>query len=305
MSFDLYFYTRKNQKVASKEIEDYFDRNGCIRDEEFPQWLYESERTGVYFLFEMQTESDDSEDIEVYESFDDFDNTRFTFNINFIRPNFFGLEAFPFVEKLMNEFDLYALDPQCPSDPDNPGRKTAEEYYGEWSKTNINFSSEHFDELELLHFPVEKSNDYWRYNFHVEQLQLGLGDDYFVPSLILVRQASTGMPITISTWTEHIPNVFPPADYFFISRKRKKLFRNVEESGLISRENFMKIFGAYLVVFDFKDCFIIHPDQAESVGELFNKVEFDFLLDGFLGEGIDLSKLTNAERSAEQRSFDE
>src|SRR5690606_10226598 len=124
---------------------------------------------------------EDPEDIELFESFEDFENTQFTFNINFIRPNFFGLEAFPFVEQFMNEFDLYALDPQCRSDPDNPGRKTAEGYYSEWSQTNLKFSSEHFDELELLHFPLERSNDYWRYNFHVNQLQHGLGEDYFVP----------------------------------------------------------------------------------------------------------------------------
>ncbi len=305
MSFDLYFYTRKECKVDPTEIEAYLLKNGCVREDEFPQWVYENDDTNVYFVFERQPENDDPEDIEIFESFNEFDNTGLTFNLNFIRPNFFGLEAFPYVERFMKEFGLYALNLQSKSDPDNPLRQSAEEYYSDWSKHNLNFSSEYFDDLELLHFPLEISNDYWRYNFHRNELQVLLGDDYFVPTLILAREASTGRPITISTWTEHIPNVFPTADYFLLNRTKVKLFRTIEEDGLISRDRFMNEFGPYLEPFDFKDCYIIHPDKAAESADLFNTIGFDAKLHGFLGDGIDLSKLTNAERAAEQKLLDD
>lgn len=301
MSFDLYFYTRKEHLFDASKVESYLVKNGCVRVSEDEQWVYENEDTDVYFDFERQPENDDPEDNKTFESFDDFNNTRYSFSLNYIRPNFFGLEAFPFVELMMSELDLFALNPQSDSEIEIPRRQTAGEYYSNWSNTNLSVSSDHFDYFDLLHFPLEKSNEYWRYNFHRNEMQDKLGDDYYVPTLILARQASTGEPITISTWTEHIPNVFPPADYFLINRKKRKLFRTAEESGLISHESFIREFGSYLEPFDFEDCFIIHPENAVLVGELFNKIEFEAMLEGFVGDGIDLSKLTNADRSAVQK----
>lgn len=304
MSFDLYFYTKKGSSLSHDEFAGYLTDKGLVREGEFPQWLYSNESTGVYFSFEIQPESTTQDDIEIYESFADFDNTDFTFNINFIRPNFFGLEAFPFVQRLMSDLDLFALDPQCSSDPDNPGRKTADEYNTEWSETNRNFSAEHFDALELIYFPLEKSDEYWRYNFHKDEIQNRLGDEYFVPSLILTRRATGGEVVTLSTWTEHIPNVFPPADYFGINRTRKKLFHAVNEAGVVSRERLMSTFGEYLERFDFKDCYIIHPDKAAAAAKTFNSFAFDRPFDEFFSTDFDIEHLTNAERSPEQRNLE-
>ena len=304
MSFDLYFYTKKGRTVSEKQFDAYLTDKGCSREGDVSQWLYGNDATGVYFSFQMEEENSTPDDIETFESFADFENTRFSFNINFIRPNFFGLEAFPFVERLMSDLDLYALDPQCPTDPDNPGRKTADEYQAEWSKPNLNFSAEYFDELELIYFPLEKSDDYWRYNFQKDGFQERLGDDYFVPSLILTRRATGGEAVTLSTWTEHIPNVFPPADYFGINRTRKKLFRTVQEAGVISREKLMREFGEYFEPFDFKDCYIIRPDQAAAAAKVFNSVEFDAPFEGFFSTDFDIEHLTNAVRSPEQRELE-
>lgn len=303
MSFDLYFYARKENEFDAGKVEAYLLDHGCVREDEFEQWVYENDNTDVYFVFERQPENDDPEDIATFESFDDFANTRFSFSLNFIRPNFFGLEAFPFVERMLCELDLFALNLQSGSEIEIPRRQAAEEYYSNWSNTNLSFSSDHFDYFGLLHFPLEKSNEYWRYNFHNDKMQEKLGDEYFVPTLILARHGSSGKPITISTWTEHIPNVFPPADYFLLNRKKRKLFRTVEESGVISRDCLMREFGPYLDPFDFKDCFIIHPENAALVGDQFNKIEFEATLEGFLGEGIDISRLTNAERSSAQKDL--
>lgn len=304
MSFDLHFYTKRNREVSDKHIADYLRQNGCVREGEYPQWFYGNEVTGVYFSFEMQLESDDPEEIKLFDSFKDFNNTSLTFTLNFIRPNFFGLEAFPFVEKFMSELDLYALNPQSSGDPDNPRQESADEYYADWSQPNLTVSSDYFDEFGLVHFPIEKSNDYWRYNFHKNELQEKLGDDYFVPSLILVRQAATGSPVTLSTWTQHIPNVFPPADFVAIVRKRKKFFRTVDETGLISRDNFETTFADYLEPLDFKGCKIIHPERAAAAADLFNSVTFDEALEGFMGEQLDTDHITNAQRSLVQKASD-
>src|SRR5260221_3148782 len=149
MSFDLYFYTAKNHNLSSEQIAEYLVAKGCVREDEFPQWIYSNETTGVYFSFETQPESDDPEDIELFDSFRAFENTHFTFNINFVRPNFFGLEAFPFVERFMSELDLYALNPQWQDNSANPSKETGDAYYSDWSRANLNFSADHFDEFGL------------------------------------------------------------------------------------------------------------------------------------------------------------
>ncbi len=305
MSFDLYFYTAGDRILSEKEIADYLIAHKCVQEDEFPQWIYTNDSTGVYFLFERQDESEDPEDIELFESFDGFSNTRFTFNLNFVRPNFFGLEAFGFVARFMSELDLYALNPQTKNKSEFPRKETTEEYYADWSTPNLNFSSEYFDDLGLVYFPLERLNQFWRHNFHKDEMQERLGDDYFVPSLILVRRASTGEPVTITTWTQHIPTVIPPADFFMIMRKRKKLFRTIEEKGLISRDTFLQTFAEYMEPFEVEGTFIIHPDRAAAAGDQFNTIDFDHEFEGFFSEAFELEKLTNAERSPEQKSLDE
>jgi len=304
MSFDLYFYTQKNHSLSSEQIASFLLAHGCVREGEFPQWVYNNEATGVYFSFEIQPENEDPEDIEIFDSFENFDNTNFTFNINFIRPNFFALEAFPFVEKFISELNLYALNPQSQEDGDNPRKETADAYYSDWSRANQATSAEYFDEFGLIHFPLEKSNDYWRYNFHKDEMQETLGDEYFVPSLLLTSRAATGELITLSTWTQHIPNVFPPADYFVISRKRKKILRTVDENGVLSHKKLMSTFADYLETHDFKDCHIIHPDNASKAGDTFANVEFDYPWKGF-AKPVDVDSLTNAERSPDQKAMEE
>ncbi|MEP7075432.1 MAG: hypothetical protein ABI878_06445 [Acidobacteriota bacterium] len=301
MSFDLYFYKKKGSAVSEKEIAAFLTSNGCVREGEFPQWFYANDATGVYFSFEIQAESDDPEEITRFESFDEFDNTRFSFNINFIRPNFFALEAFPIVERLMSKFDLSALDPQFDEDPDNPRKRTAEEYYQEWSIPNLKLCSERFDQFGLLHFPMEKSNDYWRYNLSVRELQNKLGDDCFVPRLFLAKRVETGEPITLSTWNQHIPTILPPADFFAISREKKKLFRTIKESGVISGPKLLETFEGYLGKYEVKDCHIISSENSERVADAFNNVRFDYAFEGF-SEPIDSQHLTNAERSPNQIS---
>lgn len=293
MSFDLFFYKKKGRELSDEEIGGYLTENLTPVNESGDQWVFENEDTGVYFIFERTEPEDDPEEIEIYENFADFDNTRFTFNLNFVRPNFFGHEAFSFVERFMTDFDLYALNPQSGTDSDNPRKESASDYYDDWSRPNLSFSAENFEEFQLIFCPAERTDEVWRYNLNKNRLQEELGDDYFVPSLILAKRASTSDVIAFSTWTQHIPNVFPPADYFAIIRKRKKLFRTVDETGIIARETLMREFGPYLDDFEFDGCKIIHPDNAAKVGNLFNNLKFDHELEGFF-ESLDLALLTNA-----------
>jgi hypothetical protein len=58
--------------------------------------------------------------LNCYENFTDLDNIYFTFNLNYLRPDFFGQFAFEFVDKFVKDLDLFVLNPQSTTDPDNP-----------------------------------------------------------------------------------------------------------------------------------------------------------------------------------------
>ncbi len=292
MSYDLYFYKRKNSDLTESQIAEYLTNNLTSTSESNTQWFVEDEDTETYFSFDQNEPETDEESIELFENFPDFDNTHFTFNLNYLRPDFFGQFAFEFVEKFIKDLDLFVLNPQSTTDPDNPIKPKAKELYENWSETNSRNSANFFKEYELEFYPLEKSNDFYNYNHNKLALQEKLGDNYYVPKLYLFKRKTDGQIITLCTWTEHIPNVFPPAYYFLLTKKYKKLFRTVEEVGLISSETFNERFGSFLDNFDFKNCKIIHPDKAEKVKDIFNSTRIEHKLVDF-AERAQIDKLVN------------
>lgn len=292
MSYDLYFYKRKNSALTESKIAEYLTSNLASTSESNTQWFVEDEDTETYFSFDQNEPETDEENIELFESFQDFDNTHFTFNLNYLRPDFFGQFAFEFVDKFIKDLDLFVLNPQSSTDPDNPTKPIGNELYENWSETNARNSANFFTEYGLEFYPLDKSNDFYNYNHNRTKLQEKLGDNYFVSKLYLFKQKTDEQIVTISTWTQHIPNVFPPADYFLLSKKHKKLFKTVEEHGLISSKTFHDRFGQLLDNFDFKNCKIIHPNNAEKAKDLFNSTKIEHILTDF-AERMQIEKVVN------------
>ncbi|PIQ47906.1 MAG: hypothetical protein COW03_13270 [Cytophagales bacterium CG12_big_fil_rev_8_21_14_0_65_40_12] len=278
--------------MTESQIAEYLTNNLTSTSESDTQWFVENEDTETYFSFDQNEPETDEESIELFENFTDFDNTHFTFNLNYLRPDFFGQFAFEFVDKFIKDLDLFVLNPQSTTDPDNPLKPKENELYENWSETNSRNSANFFKEYGLEFYPLEKSNDFYNYNRNKSLLQEKLGDNYYVPKLYLFKRKSDGQIVTICTWTEHIPKVFPPADYYLLTKKYKKLFRTVEEAGLISSDTFKNRFGSFLDNFEFKNCKIIHPDKAEKVKDIFNSTKIEFKLADFF-ERMQFEKLVN------------
>lgn len=109
MSYDLYFYKSKGITLSEEQIGNYLTENLVPKNANVNQWFYENQDTDVYYSFDQNESQDDPESIELYESFKDFDNTHFSFNLNFMRPCFFGLEAFKFVEHFIKDLNYQYL----------------------------------------------------------------------------------------------------------------------------------------------------------------------------------------------------
>ena len=121
MSYDLYFYKRKTNNLSEQNIKDYLNDSGLFEtDDSLNQWNYSNDETQVYFSIDFTEPNIEEEEIEIYDSFSDFENLNSYFTINFIRPSFFGYEVFPILDKIIEDLDLYILNMQDEIDPDNP-----------------------------------------------------------------------------------------------------------------------------------------------------------------------------------------
>ena len=73
MSFDLYFYKRKDSQLTEEQLAEYLTTNIPHNISEHPkQWNYEHPDTGVYFLIDWNHVDDDPERIETFDNFQDF-----------------------------------------------------------------------------------------------------------------------------------------------------------------------------------------------------------------------------------------
>ena len=275
MSYDLFFYKHKSNNLTNENIGQFLSANLVQVNEHGNQWFFENDDTGVYYSFETNEASEDSDDSPGYV---DYVNTNISFNLNFIRPSFFGLEAFNFIERLITELDLYVENPQAGSEV--PTKPTKHELFEGWNKTNQWASKEHADET-TSYYPIEKSNIVWAYNYNRKAIQEEIGDEYFASKIFLVKRVKDNEIVTLSVWTEHIPNVLPDTDYYLLHRKYKKLLRTVKDMVLLTRDDFNKIFGENFQPYQFANSRIIHPEKAGSIGKLFNSVrsELDFKRD--------------------------
>ena len=77
MSYDLYFFKRKESKLSEKDIENYLTTN--LVAEENGQWIFQNDDTEVYYIFEKSETEIDEDEIEFIENYENFDNLNFTF----------------------------------------------------------------------------------------------------------------------------------------------------------------------------------------------------------------------------------
>jgi hypothetical protein len=97
----------------------------------------------------------------------------------------------------------------------------------------------------------------------------------------------------LSTWTQHIPNVFPPVDYFILVREYKRLFKTVKDTVLIDRQTLLTEFGAYFEEADRYGSKILRRANASQLAEKFNSIQSKLSIDK-LAERLPMEHLFNA-----------
>jgi hypothetical protein len=292
MSYNLYIYNKKSSGITVADIETYLDANLCAVNDASNQWFFENEDTDVYFSFEINNPDEEPESRAYFNKFNDFDFTSFSFELNFMRPAFFGAEAFQFVEKFVKELGLYVLNPQAVVE--TPYIPQAAELYENWNATNLQLSKENFNDGSYF-YPLKESMEIWKYNYHWQSLQQKIGDDFFVSRIFFCRTKENKI-VTLSVWAEHIPIILPKTDYYLLTRKYPKRLKTIKDEVLISRDTLIDQFGSYFGHYpheDHKDILIIDPDNAQQVAVIFNGLQSDLVFGDFI-ERIYMESLYNA-----------
>ena len=288
MSYDLFFYKRKTDPIAKSAIEAYLNELPNLNGNVENQWFFQNEDTGAYWSFEYYPPDENDTDIEIDEGFEDFEDTNFMFNINFVRPNFFGQEAFPIAEKIAEDLNLYIFNPQGEAIPKSYEKGSFEK---EWKETNIKFAKTNFDEWGLNYLEENTSDTSWRHNLHRAELQNQYGNEYFVPKIFYVKKHDSHIVETLCVWPEHIPYILPKVDIVLVQKKISKFFWRKKEEGLVRYSELIELLGEHFV--QKEDYLLLAPSGAAKISKTFNRLKFFDSLDTY-GEGISVDKFINA-----------
>jgi len=295
MSFDLYFYKLKDSKQTEEQVAEYLTKNLPYNISDHPrQWNYENPATGVYFLIDWNEPENEAERIEIFDSFHDYKYLNFSFSINFFRPRFFGFEIFPIIEKFIKDLDLYVLDSQDETDPDNPRKFPVGYFQEQWIRHNDGVTLDQFNELNFEYLPVDKSNYLWWFQTHRETLQNNFAEDIFVPGYFVLKNKDDGQLYTACVWPKHIPIVLPPVDFLIVQKEYKKNLKKVEESGLVSYKTIIEQFGDQFEDFEYEvpNLKLIRQANADKIGKQFNSLKLGKTVNEF-GNGVAFDSFVN------------
>jgi len=199
MSYDL-FLTPNSTTLTGDQFASYFSARShyAVNND---QAIYENEDTGVYFSFDYMSDAGGS----------------VSFNLNYFRPHFFGLEAAPEVAAFISAFNLSIDDPQ--NDGMGDGPFSMEGFLRGWNAGN-RFGYRAIlsqDERPETHvYPSADLERVWRWNSNRLALQDSVGDSLFVPRIMFMR--GTDMARAAIVWPDACPIYMPEADIVIVLR---------------------------------------------------------------------------------------
>ena len=274
MSYDLYFYRKKENPISKEKIQVEFKEMIPIDISEVDTQIhYENERTGVYFLIDINEPNTEKEDIEFFDSFDGYENTDLSASINFLRPDYFGREIFPIIDEICEKLDLYVFNPQeFDEKRERPLKWTSVELIKHWTDHNAQVSKQQFKELELKYYPKDKSDKIWEYTSMIDTLENEMNEDIYIPNLFMIMNQKTKDVFSYVVWSQSIPLILPKVDFVILVKNFKKLFKKIEEIGIVKYEDVVSKFANEFEKFDNEkvDCLILRQKNADRIRKQFN-----------------------------------
>lgn len=283
MSYELYFFKIKGGPLSDRDIVQYLDAKVPGRTSN-TDWVYDNENTGVYFSIHRH-------ELLSRESLFGFEPTGLTFHLNYMRPDFFGKEAFLFVKNLVADLGLFILNPQDDA-VQIPHMPNAQLLYENWRVYNSQFSIRHFDQT-CCYISPDTSSLIWEYNLRRPLISEEMGSNYFVPRVAFFRRKEEQHPIRVSVWAFPGPAVFPEVDYILVARLRKNWWgREREELGMVAYDTFLQLAGNLLQDFKEPGCKVLRLEHAPEIAGALKDMETDVHYKTWLAP-LEMAKLYN------------
>lgn len=207
MSYDLSFKSRQaNTRLTKAQLHAFFEERRFY-EISASQISYHNQDTGVYFSFYFDVAAD----------VDPAGLLPLTFNLNFLRPHTFALEAAIELEALVGHFDLLVVDPQ--SEELEAQEFERPNFIRTWNHGNgfayhVFFSREEASIPPL--FPYAKIEKYWDWNYRRAALQQEYGDSIFVPRIFFMEYNQA--PASFVVWADAMPVALPKVDLLLLLR---------------------------------------------------------------------------------------
>jgi hypothetical protein len=216
MSYDLTFRVPAGAPVpTATELEAYF-RGRPWYQVQGRQAVYGNEDTGVYFSFDLVEPSEDEEQ----------GAAGLSFNVNYMRPSIFGLEAERELSALVARFSLEVHDPQIGGM--GRGAYSPAGFLSGWNTGNefacvsivAQVKKDAGSEGSLFNtvLPSAELERCWRWNVARGDLQRELGDDVFVPRISFLRR--DGGIRSFVVWGDAMPVALPDVDVLMLVRQQ-------------------------------------------------------------------------------------
>jgi hypothetical protein len=234
VSYDLSFCVPEGAAAPTvAELEEYF-RSRPWYQLNGSQAFYQNEDTGVYFSFDLEApaseeDGDPDDAAEGARPGPPQDGLRpipLTFNVNYVRPSVFGLEAERELGALVERFALSVDDPQMNGMGRGPYGPAG--FLAGWNTGNAfgyravveQIRKDPGGQGSTLTTVMESAEleRCWRWNIQRAALQRTLGDDVFVPRISFMRWES-GIR-SFAVWGDAMPIALPDVDVLMLVRQQ-------------------------------------------------------------------------------------
>jgi hypothetical protein len=226
VSHDLIYIAHESRNFKPDEAREYLAKiPHCeVRPTEaggFQGW-YENKNSGVYWSCAWHQPSDEFESPNDPEAplGDGVADTGLAFNLNFMRPSYFGLEAMPYAAAIARDLRLLVYDPQ---DDARAAEPDVEKLTASWMKGN-EWAARGMDNPKYM--DSESALSMWRYNSHLEEAQKEFdaqGVDVFVPTIMPLLARGSDVVRRNVVWGAPVRLAFPPCDAVTIVRMKFSL----------------------------------------------------------------------------------
>jgi hypothetical protein len=193
-----------------------------------------------------------------------------SFNLNYVRPSFFAYETMPLVEAFCKRFNLIVEDSQ----EETMGPADASHLIESWRAHNARAMGAMTEvakeeDMELHYLPEPRATEWWRYMFLRQGIEDAVTEDIFIPALLILMSPVKQL-FTMIVWPKGIAQFFPPCDYVYVQREKKRMFGTKEETGLVPYKSVFETVAPILDDYQFGDLQLkyLSPDKTQMTSRL-------------------------------------